>query len=91
PEGSEVAGTVKNAGLPNILGRTNTLLYDKNMDGALYDPAWSSKGFNWDNGVTSENGYVGQMGFDASRSNPIYGSSDTVQPPALTMRFFIKY
>lgn len=27
----------------------------------------------------------------ASESNPIYGRSDTVQPPAVTMRFCIKY
>ena len=29
--------------------------------------------------------------FDASRSNSIYGNSSTVQPPALTMRYYIKY
>ena len=28
--------------------------------------------------------------FDASRSNSIYGSSDTVQPPAVTVRYLIK-
>lgn len=31
------------------------------------------------------------MDFNASRSNPIYGSSTTVQPPALTMISQIKY
>ena len=29
--------------------------------------------------------------FDASKSNPIYGSSDTVQPPALTLIPQIRY
>ena len=28
--------------------------------------------------------------FDASRSNSIYGSIDTVQPPAITVRYLIK-
>ena len=31
------------------------------------------------------------FGFDASKSNSIYGNSTTVQPPAVTMRFYIKY
>ena len=29
--------------------------------------------------------------FDASRSNAIYGNSNTVQPTALTARFYIKF
>ena len=29
--------------------------------------------------------------FDASKSNSIYGASSTVQPPALTAKFLIKY
>lgn len=29
--------------------------------------------------------------FDASRSSPVYGSSDTVTPESLTTQFFIKY
>ena len=29
--------------------------------------------------------------FNASNSNSIYGKSNTVQPPALTMRYIIKY
>ena len=29
--------------------------------------------------------------FDASKSNSIYGASSTVQPPALTMHYIIKY
>lgn len=31
------------------------------------------------------------VGFDASRSNPIYGRSNTVQPPAVAMQYMIKY
>ena len=29
--------------------------------------------------------------FDASLSNPIYGNSNTVQPPAVVMNYIIKY
>ena len=29
--------------------------------------------------------------FDASKSNPVYGKSDTVQPAALSCKFCIKY
>jgi hypothetical protein len=29
--------------------------------------------------------------FDASKSNPIYGKSDTVQPPAILMKYVIVY
>lgn len=29
--------------------------------------------------------------FNASWANTIYGSSDTVQPPALTIRYIVKY
>ena len=29
--------------------------------------------------------------FNASKSNSIYGKSTTVQPPALTSRYFVKY
>ena len=39
------------------------------------------------------NGYrwVIKLGFDASRVNSIYGNSNTVQPPALTVKMLIKY
>lgn len=35
--------------------------------------------------------YSTGTGFDASRSNPIYGASDTVQPHALLLIPQIKY
>lgn len=28
---------------------------------------------------------------NASKSNPIYGNSDTVQPPAIKMQYIIKF
>ena len=84
-QGSTVAGTVKAAGLPNITGT-----FDGNTDdtssqkkGAFYDTNIHFRGPNG-------NDDGGVVGFDASKSNPIYGASDTVQPHALTMRYIIK-
>ena len=86
-EGSNTAGTVKEAGLPNITGTTNhtgtSCLY--NPQGAFYNVSTSSY-------RTSSSGGNGiALGFDASRSNAIYGNSETVQPPAVTVKFIIKY
>lgn len=93
-EGSSTAGTEKSAGLPNITGR------------AITDPANGSACpvRNYEGAFTSvekvsidkftTNGKVNTtygISFDASRSSPIYGNSTTVQPPALTMRYIIKY
>lgn len=73
------------AGLPNITGKfqTRCLMHDTNgqvEQGALYRADTGSRsqaagGTDW--------GGTGQaIGFDASRSNSIYGNSSTVQPPA---------
>lgn len=82
-EGSATAGTVKEAGLPNITGKI-----------------WA--GWMGGNGVFVSSGFVGASGdghgypssdsckFDASRSSSIYGKSDTVQPPSVTVRYLIK-
>lgn len=87
-QGSGTAGTVKSAGLPNITGTTSSYDWVDNnaMSGAfkassLYDQkyagTYSSRSAN--------------NTFDASRCSSIYGKSTTVQPPALTMRYYIKY
>lgn len=61
--------------------------------GAFYMPEGSINGAKVINAATGDNGgYYGYfLQFDASRSNAIYGNSDTVQPPALTMQYLIKY
>lgn len=98
PWGYTSVGTVIEAGLPNIEG--NILL---EMPGggslisgagyrALYNnySAKSTSGFAMDgSSVTrSKDNFIR---FDASRSNPIYGRSDTVQPPALCLLPCIRY
>lgn len=92
-QGSGTAGRVKEAGLPNIAGSID---FDKgtspfNGNGAPSSGAFysSAKGENY-----AEPGITGgqyKLHLDASRSNAIYGKSTTVQPPALTMRYCIKY
>lgn len=91
-QGSGTAGTVKEAGLPNITGAFR-LEGTENGAGTAYA-----------NGAFAITGYSGSMArnhtqsaknpvieLNASRSSSIYGSSITVQPPALTMRYYIKY
>lgn len=88
-EGSATAGTVKSAGLPNITGSIGIW---------MWMIQYSSRAFSAESGGKprpastsySGTGYA-QSTFDASRSNSIYGNSTTVQPPALTMRYIIKY
>lgn len=91
-QGSGTAGTVKAAGLPNITGHaplhTNANVHaDYNYTGSALYRTNKSKGY-----YEASEGRTGDITyFDASRSNSIYGNSDTVQPPAVTMRYYIKY
>ncbi len=81
-EGGSEVGTKKEAGLPNITGKQSPI-DDENYEfkGAFYLME-SSHGsdFNSNNQASARNA----LGFDASRSNPIYGNSDTVQPKSIT-------
>lgn len=96
-QGSDTAGTVKSAGLPNITGRRVASWGGGDYPGRGYttgcfkqdtdkDIPTAINGENW-NGDGNGTGFA----FDASLSNPIYGNSTTVQPPAVTMRYIIKY
>lgn len=90
--GDTVAGQTKEAGLPEISGHAIIYQYsgwNESTNGAF--TAAPTGG-----GTTSNTGEVLNMrdtyfDFNASKSNSIYGASDTVQPPALTMRYIIKY
>jgi microcystin-dependent protein len=84
-QGSGTAGTVKAAGLPNITGTHSGARYDTHT-GAF---ATKTGGKDVESGDDWKQGYI--LHFDASKSNAIYGKSTTVQPPALTMRYYIKY
>ena len=95
-QGGETVKSVE-AGLPNITGHfairgpseTGLLLADASVDGAIRNTIAQSA-----NKVGSSGGwraYSSDYSLDASRSNPIYGRSDTVQPPALSLVAQIKY
>lgn len=83
--GSHSAGTRLEAGLPNITGSVGAEMELYVADGCFIKGALgtANKTENWPNSAT-------QMFFDASRSNPIYGRSNTVQPPAVVVYFIQK-
>lgn len=79
-------GTNLNAGLPNITGTLGVRLRLTGVySGALYEI--NTGAYNESSGG-DRNGRT--IGFNASRSNTIYGKSNTVQPPAIQMMFIIK-
>lgn len=90
-QGSGTAGTTKAAGLPEIYGVAgdgtswNMFL---NQEGAFYSTYANPGG----GGASySSDGTRKNLLFMASKYNAIYGASSTVQPPAVTMRYYIKY
>lgn len=96
-------GTSKDAGLPNISGEVGYL--KSANEGNYYQGINTSNGcFNQSanvitsppaattqfNGGTDSEGSTGLIRFNASDSNPIYGNSNTVQPPAVCLTYIIK-
>ena len=94
-EGSSAAGDYREAGLPNITGsfdirRWNDGTMAHNSTGAMriiYEIGDNAYAANKTDTMFRED----RINFDASHSNNIYGNSTTVQPPAVTMRYIIKY
>lgn len=89
-EGSHTSGTVKEPGLPNIIGEFNNIVgYSVGLttSGAFYHALSASAILKGGNDVATGN----NIAFNASLYNSVYGASSTVQPPSLTMRFYIKY
>lgn len=95
---SSQVGTEMEAGLPNIDGNISA-----QMPGGI--PPWMGQGYGalFNNYVgknfppfpssagTISRSSSDKLEFNASRSNPIYGRSDTVQPPALCLLPCIRY
>ncbi|MBR2679430.1 MAG: hypothetical protein IKE23_01470 [Exiguobacterium sp.] len=88
--GTNAAGTTLSAGLPNLVGGSDNVLlsgggtsatgvfsgnnYYTQYGGFTTNPNWN---------IASNGGErYRDLNFDASRSNAIYGASNTVQPPA---------
>ena len=81
-------GTVKEAGLPNITGNfsatsprfgsraTGAFAITSQPEGTL-----AGVGGQW---------YEPKFNFNASSSSAVYGKSDTVQPPAISVNYIIR-
>ena len=93
------AGTQRSAGLPNITGEAY-VRSGKNKDanilagiqqGAITCSIQTSP-LEFYNHIRVEEGpqHLDTINFDASRYNPIYGASDTVQPPAYMVRAWVR-
>ena len=86
--GSNGGSTIE-AGLPNITGTydktsgnrflLNATTSEVTRTGAFYTSSSQSDQYS---STTGSGTVVRGLGFDASRSNSIYGNSNTVQPPA---------
>lgn len=95
-EGSSAAGSYVSAGLPNLTGICYPALDDHSSL-----PVLDSEGVFYSRSLGVSVEYVRGAGsltnasygvrFDASRANPIYGKSATVQPSALNVKMLIKY
>ena len=90
-EGSAQAGEIKGAGLPNINGIleiSHGVVVD-GFSGAFNDTTELVD--KWGGTKDSDPNYKHTITFNASDSNSIYGASETVQPPAVTVKYCIKY
>ena len=96
-QGSTTVGTVKSAGLPNISGNIGTDVPGKGNIRMLGDGAFTpntsmpSTNILFTNEGSKEEVFYTKYKFNASLSNSIYGNSETVQPPTLTLLPCIKY
>lgn len=100
---SSTFGTTVESGLPNITGnfQTRSGSTTEGTSGAIYGAYGAMKYTKNGNGSTNNNATISLttastvagdlIDFDASRSNSIYGKSSIVQPPALLIRYYIKY
>ena len=89
-QGSNIPGKKKESGLPNIQGETGWIISsgDEKTQGAfeLINRSVNSARLIENNNSVS----LYRLAFNASNSNPIYRTSDIVQPPALTLLPCIK-
>ena len=89
-QGSNTPGQKIEAGLPNIEGvitNSGSILWAGNEDAS---GAFSLTGASPRANTATVGAGANTLSFNASQSNQIYGASDTVQPPALTLLPCIK-
>lgn len=87
------AGTDIEAGLPNITGKATFLQTDGTDQNKFPDLgcfSWVNYNHSWKTSAINEGPAKRDLLFNASRSNPIYGKSDTVQPPTHVVNAWIR-
>lgn len=92
-DSEEFAGEYVEAGLPNITGYLagTTTTHSSNGNGSTGALYWDAPAhYGW-GATTTDFTMASGASFDASRSNAIYGKSETVQPPAIKLIAQIKY
>lgn len=75
--------------MPDIKGGLNRILCSVEQEGCFYGVDEIKAQIASEN--TSNQGVFHNIMFDAQRSNSIYGNSDTVQPPAISLIPQIKF
>ena len=95
-QGSGTAGTTKEAGLPNITGSLSyVLMGNNNSPSGAFSSEYHGALYRYVEDTSDNVGGWKKLSFDASKASTnasnIYGKNATVQPPALTMRYYIKY
>ena len=85
-QGSHTPGQKVEAGVPNITGTLSRVAFIGGSVSGMVKPLTSIAGGYGGSG----GGLFGNLYLDASMSSPVYGASDTVQPPALTLLPCIK-
>lgn len=91
-DSSHTAGSTIEAGLPNITGDNGTGLSILTNDKGIYNGAFYYDGESesrwFGSNMASDINYHSRLVFDASKSNPIYGNSTTVQTPAYVVTYW---
>ena len=89
---NSLIGTTEEAGLPNITGGFSADDSDYYGWGG-YPPSgafYQMRSGSAQDKDSKQHNIGGIIGFDASRSNPIYGKSDTVQIPSIIVLYIIR-
>ena len=86
--GSMTGGTYLEAGLPNITGTFSAKAHAYKIGNVTGAFRALELGTGAPNTGTDEQPHYWE--FNASYSNNIYGNSTTVQPPAMTVRYYIR-
>lgn len=92
-QGNDIGGTKIEAGLPNIIGYGLYLLDPGELEttgGGAFSVWWKRLPSSVHYGGNPKDDWDMVIDFNASRCSAIYGRSTTVQPPAVTVRYYIR-